>query len=302
MYEQIARNKRRTFLILFFFVGLILAVAVAFDLLFGFGPYFIVFALLFAGGMAFFSYFKSDTIALAASHAKPADENEYRRYHNLVEGLCIAAGLPKPQLYVVDDPAPNAFATGRNPKHAALAVTTGLLDTMNRVELEGVLAHELSHVKNYDILVTTIAVLAVGVIALLADFGLRFAFWGGMSDRRDNNSGDGGLGAILAILSLALLVLAPMIGYFMQMAMSRNREFLADASGVQLTRYPPGLTSALEKLRDDQAVVHYATKATAQMWIEQPLETAPDNRSSKINRLFDTHPPLEERIQRLKEM
>ena len=302
MYEQIARNKRRTFLILFFFVGLILAVAVAIDLLFGFGPYFIVIAVFVAGGMAFFSYFNSAKVALAASHAKPADENEYRRYHNLVEGLCIAAGLPKPALYVVDDPAPNAFATGRNPKHAALAVTTGLLDTMNRVELEGVIAHELSHVKNYDILVTTIAVLAVGVIALLADFGLRFAFWGGMSNRRDNNSGDGGVGAILAIASLALLVLAPLIGYFMQMAMSRNREYLADASGVQLTRYPPGLISALEKLRDDQAVVHYATKATAQMWIEQPLETAPDNASSKINKLFDTHPPLEERIQRLKEM
>jgi heat shock protein HtpX len=302
VYDQIARNKRRTFLILFFFVGLILAVAVAIDLLFSVGPWFIVIAVLFAGTMAFVSYFNSAKIALAASHAKPADPTEYQRYHNLVEGLCIAAGLPKPALYVVDDPAPNAFATGRNPKHAALAVTTGLLGTMNRVELEGVIAHELAHVKNYDILVTTIAVLAVGVIALIADFGLRFAFWGGMTDRRDNNSGDGGAGAILAILSVALLVLAPMIGYFMQMAMSRNREFLADASGVQLTRYPPGLISALEKLRDDQAVVHYATKATAQMWIEQPLETAPDNRSSKINRLFDTHPPLEERIQRLKEM
>ena len=302
MYEQIARNKRRTFLILFFFVGLILAVAVAIDLLFGAGPWFIVLAVAFAATMAFVSYFNSAKIALAASHAKPADPGEYQRYHNLVEGLCIAAGLPKPALYVVDDPAPNAFATGRNPKHAALAVTTGLLETMNRVELEGVIAHELAHVKNYDILVTTIAVLAVGVIALIADFGLRFAFWGGMSERRDNNSNDGGVGAILAILSIALLVLAPMIGYFMQMAMSRNREFLADASGVQLTRYPPGLISALEKLRNDQAVVHYATKATAQMWIEAPLETAPDNRSSKINKLFDTHPPLEERIQRLKEM
>ena len=306
MYEQIARNKRRTFLILFFFVGLILAVAVAIDLLFGFGPVFIVIAVAFAGTMAFVSYFNSAKIALAASHAKPADPGEYQRYHNLVEGLCIAAGLPKPALYVVDDPAPNAFATGRNPKHAALAVTTGLLETMNRVELEGVIAHELSHVKNYDILVTTIAVLAVGVIALIADFGLRFAFWGGMSDRRDNNSGDGGVGAILAILSIALLVLAPMIGYFMQMAMSRNREYLADASGVQLTRYPPGLISALEKLRDDHAVVHHATKATAQMWIEQPLEAAADDGKkdarSRFNNLFDTHPPLEDRIKRLQEM
>jgi heat shock protein HtpX len=301
VYEQIARNKRRTFLILFFFVGLVMAVVVAFDILFGWGVAGIVIAFVVAATLAFVSYFNSDKIALAASHAKPADEHEYRRYHNLVEGLCIAAGLPKPRLYVVDDPAPNAFATGRNPKHAALAVTTGLLEKMNRVELEGVIAHELSHVKNYDILVTTIAVLAVGVIALLADIGLRFAFWGGMRDRRDN-AGDNGVGALLAIASLALLLLAPMIGYFMQMAMSRNREFLADASGVQLTRYPPGLIAALEKLRDDQAVVHYATKATAQMWIEQPLETADEQSGARINRLFDTHPPLEERIKRLKEM
>jgi heat shock protein HtpX len=252
--------------------------------------------------LAWGSYYNSDKIAIAASRAKPADETEYRRYHNLVEGLCIAAGLPKPRLYVVDDPAPNAFATGRNPKHAALAVTTGLLETMNRVELEGVIAHELSHVKNYDILVTTIAVTAVGTIALISDIGLRFAFWGGMSDRRDNNGDSGPLGAIIAIAALAVLMLAPFAGYLMQMAMSRNREYLADASGVQLTRYPPGLISALEKLRDDQAVVHHATKATAQMWIEQPLETDQKKAGSKFNNLFDTHPPLEDRIRRLQEM
>jgi heat shock protein HtpX len=301
VYEQVARNKRRTFLILFGFVALVTGVVVAFDLLFDWGVAGIVIAVVVASVLALVSYYQSDKIALAASNAKPADESEYRRYHNLVEGLCIAAGLPKPRLYVVDDPAPNAFATGRNPKHAALAVTTGLLDTMNRVELEGVVAHELSHVKNYDILVTTVAVLAVGVIALLADIGLRFAFWGGMDERRDSSDSNG-LGGLLAVLSLALLLLAPFVGYVMQFAMSRNREFLADASGVQLTRYPPGLTSALEKLRNDHAVVHHATKATAQMWIEQPLETGDTNRSSRINRLFDTHPPLEERIRRLKEM
>jgi heat shock protein HtpX len=173
---------------------------------------------------------------------------------------------------------------------------------MNRVELEGVLAHELSHIKNYDILVTTIAVTAVGTIALISDIGLRFAFWGGMSDRRDNNGDSGPIGAVIAIASLAILMLAPFAGYLMQMAMSRNREYLADASGVQLTRYPPGLISALEKLRDDHAVVHYATKATAQMWIEQPLETKEDKQGSKFNKLFDTHPPLEDRIKRLQEM
>jgi heat shock protein HtpX len=300
--EQIARNKRRTFYMLLGFVVVITLVAAALVLLFGGGWVGVIVAFVIAMAMAWGSYFNSDKIAIAASRAKPADETEYRRYHNLVEGLCIAAGLPKPKLYVVDDPAPNAFATGRNPKHAAVAVTTGLLEKMNRVELEGVLAHELSHVKNDDILVTTIAVTAVGTIALISDIGLRFAFWGGLSDRRDNNGDSGPVGAIIAVASLAVLMLAPFAGYLMQMAMSRNREYLADASGVQLTRYPPGLISALEKLRDDQAVVHHATKATAQMWIEQPLETDKAKPGSKFNNLFDTHPPLEDRIKRLQEM
>jgi heat shock protein HtpX len=300
--EQIARNKRRTFLMLLGFVVIITLAATAIVLLFGAGWVGVAIAFVIAIALAWGSYYNSDKIAIAASRAKPADEAEYRRYHNLVEGLCIAAGLPKPKLYVVNDPAPNAFATGRNPKHAALAVTTGLLDIMNRVELEGVIAHEMSHVKNYDILVTTIAVTAVGTIALISDIGLRFAFWGGMSDRRDNNGDSGPLGAVIAIASLAVLMLAPFAGYLMQMAMSRNREYLADASGVQLTRYPPGLISALEKLRDDHAVVHHATKATAQMWIEQPLETDKKKPGSKFNNLFDTHPPLEDRIARLQEM
>ena len=302
MQEQIARNKRRTFLMLLGFVGLITITATAIVLLFGGGAVGIVIAFVVAIALAWGSYYNSDKIAIAASRAKPADESEYRRYHNLVEGLCIAAGLPKPRLYVVDDPAPNAFATGRNPKHAALAVTTGLLEVMNRVELEGVIAHELSHVKNYDILVTTVAVTAVGTVALISDIGLRFAFWGGMSDRRDNNGDSGPLGVVIAIASLAVLMLAPFAGYLMQMSMSRNREYLADASGVQLTRYPPGLISALEKLRDDHAVVHSASKATAQMWIEQPLETDEKKPGSKFNNLFDTHPPLEDRIKRLQEM
>jgi len=314
MYEQIARNKRRTFLMLAVFVLLIAAVAVALGFFFKAGVAIVPIAIVIAIAMAWTSYFASDRIALAASRAKPADGPEYARYHNLVEGLCIAAGLPKPRLYVVDDPAPNAFATGRNPKHAAVAVTTGLLKKMNRVELEGVLAHELSHVRNYDILVTTIAVTAVGAIALMADLGLRFMWFGGREGRRDNN--DGGIGVILAILSLALLVLAPFIAQLMQFAMSRRRELLADASGVQLTRYPPGLISALKKLQDDQSVVHYATRATAQMWIESPLErdrkaeqaqargeaTGGPKKGTWLNRAFDTHPPLEERIAALEAM
>jgi heat shock protein HtpX len=310
MYEQIARNKRRTFLMLAVFVVLIAAVAVALGFVFKAGVAIVPIAIIIAIAMAWTSYFASDRIALAASRAKPADGPEYARYHNLVEGLCIAAGLPKPRLYVVDDPAPNAFATGRNPKHAAVAVTTGLLETMNRVELEGVLAHELSHVRNYDILVTTIAVTAVGAIALMADLGLRFMWFGGREGRRDNN--DSGLGVVLAILSLALLILAPFIAQLMQFAMSRRRELLADASGVQLTRYPPGLISALKKLQDDQAVVHHATRATAQMWIESPLERdrqaeradAQDGpkKGTWLNRAFDTHPPLSERIAALEAM
>jgi len=310
VYEQIAKNKRRTFLLLFFFVALIATAALAFNFLLGFGAIGVVVAIVFAIAMAWGSYFYSDRVALAASRAKPAEGPEYQRYHNLVEGLCIAAGLPKPRLYVVDDPAPNAFATGRNPKHAALAVTTGLLETMNRVELEGVIAHELSHVKNYDILVTTVAVTAVGAIALLSDLGLRFMWFGGRGDRRDS-ADSGGLGIILVILAFALLILAPFIALLMQFAVSRRRELLADASGVQLTRYPPGLIAALEKLKNDKAVVHHATRATAQMWIESPLERGAEDgdtngegskKGSWLNRAFDTHPPLDERIQILKEM
>src|SRR5882757_9661332 len=297
MYEQIARNKRRTIVMLAAFVLLIALVAVALGYLFQAGVAIVPIAIVIAIGLAWTSYFYSDKVALAASRAKPADGPEYRRYHNLVEGLCIAAGLPKPRLYVVDDPAPNAFATGRNPKHAALAVTTGLLETMNRVELEGVIAHELSHVKNYDILVTTVAVTAVGAIALLSDLGLRFMWFGGRGDRRDS-ADSGGAGIILVILAFALLILAPFIALLMQFAVSRRRELLADASGVQLTRYPPGLISALEKLKNDKAVVHHATRATAQMWIESPLERGAEDgdgngngdgskKGSWLNRAFD---------------
>jgi heat shock protein HtpX len=304
MYEQIARNKRRTFVMLAAFVLLIALVAVALGILFRAGAAIVPIAIVIAIALAWTSYFYSDKVALAASRAKPADGPEYRRYHNLVEGLIIAAGLPKPRLYVVDDPAPNAFATGRNPKHAALAVTTGLLEKMNRVELEGVIAHELSHVKNYDILVSTVAVTAVGAVALMADLGMRFLWFGGRAGRRDNND-SGAIGLVLVVLAFALLILAPFAAQLMQFAMSRRRELLADASGVQLTRYPPGLISALEKLKDDQAVVHHATRATAQMWIEQPLDRDQERKGTKgswLNRAFDTHPPLDERIAALKAM
>ena len=301
MYQQVAQNKRRTFLLLGGFVLFIVAIALAINFLLDFGYIGVIIAFVVAVAMAFTSYFESDKIALAVSGAKPADPVEYARYHNLVEGLCIAAGLPKPRLYIVNDPAPNAFATGRNPKHAAIAVTTGLLEKMNRVELEGVLAHELSHIKNYDILISTIAVTAVGVVVLLSDIGLRFMWFGGRRSRSDS-AGNNPLGLVLVLLSLALIILAPFFAQVMKMAVSRNREYLADASGVELTRYPPGLIAALEKLQADSTVVHHATKATAQMWIEEPLETEHGKSGAWSNRLFATHPPLADRIARLKEM
>jgi heat shock protein HtpX len=275
-------------------------VALAFDWVLGYGVAGLVIALVVAGVAAFVAYWKSDAVALAMSRARPADELRYARLHNLVEGLCIASGLPKPRLYVVDDPAPNAFATGRNPKHAALAVTTGLLEKMNRIELEAVLAHELSHVKNYDILVSTLAVTLVGVVVLLADWALRFMWWGG---GRRNRDGGAPAGAIVAVLGLVLLLLSPLFARLMQAAVSRRREALADVSGVDLTRYPPGLISALEKLRDDTTVVHSGSRATAHLWIESPLaRTSAEGPFARFNRMFDTHPPLEDRIAALREL
>lgn len=300
MFELIKANKRRSALLIIGFVVLLSLVGAAFGFYFGAGPTGAIIALVFSGGMAFASYWKADSIALAVSRAKPADPQQYQRLHNVVEGLCIAAGLPKPRVFIVDDPAPNAFATGRSPKHAAIAVTTGLLEKLNRVELEGVIAHELSHVRNYDILVSTLAVTLVGSIALLTNIGMRMMWWNGGRVRRE---GDRDSGNPLAILGLVLLIFAPIIGKLMQAAVSRRRETLADVSACQMTRYPPGLISALEKLRDDTTVTHSATTATAHLWIEQPMSGVGDaGKFGRLNRMFDTHPPLEERIALLREL
>jgi heat shock protein HtpX len=300
MFELIKANKRRSALLIVCFVILVSLVGAAFGLLFGAGATGTIIALVLSGAMAFFSYWKADSIALAVSRAKPADPQQYQRLHNLVEGLCIAAGLPKPRVYVVDDPAPNAFATGRNPKHAAIAVTTGLLEKLNRVELEGVIAHELSHVRNYDILVSTLAVTLVGSIALLTNMGMRMMWWNG---GRVNREGDRNGGNPLALVGLVLLIFAPIIAKLMQAAVSRRREILADVSACQMTRYPPGLIAALEKLRDDTTVTHSATTATAHLWIEQPMSGVGDaGKFGRLNRMFDTHPPLEERIALLREL
>ena len=306
MYEQVAQNKRRSALLVAGFVVFVVLVVAAFDIIFGGGYVGLAVAVPIAAIAAFVSYWKSDSIALSVSRARPADPETYARLHNLVEGLCIASGLPKPRLYVVEDPAPNAFATGRNPQHAAVAVTTGLLEKLNRVELEGVLAHELAHIKNYDILVSTLAVTMVGIVAILADIGVRMLWWGG--GRRqygDNDHGGGGAGLLL-LPAMALLLLAPIVGRLMQATIGRRRESLADMSGIEMTRYPPGLIAALEKLRDDSTVVGSHSRATAHLWIEEPAPRNEDEGSvgmlNRINRLFATHPPLEERIAALREL
>jgi heat shock protein HtpX len=301
VYEQISANKRKTVLLIFLFVLLLSLVGLAVDYFLRGGVIGIIVVAVIVGISSFVSYFNSDKVALRMAHAVPADPVQYARYHNLVEGLCIASGLPKPRLYIVDDPAPNAFSTGRNPKHAAVAVTTGLLEKMNRVELEGVLAHELSHIRNYDVLVMTLAVTMVGIIVLISDFFLRIMFWTGGRGGRDNENNNP-LGIVFAILGFVLLIFAPIIATLMQFAVSRKREYLADASGVQLTRYPPGLISALEKLKDDHTSTHFASKATAHLWIEEPLDKESNKGQNKWNHLFDTHPPIDDRIHALEQM
>jgi heat shock protein HtpX len=301
MFELIRSNKRRSVLLVAGFVIFVALVGAAIGALVGNGIVFTLVALVLSGVVAFASYWRADKIALAVSRARPAPPEDYQRLHNLVEGLCIAGGLPKPGVYVIDDPAPNAFATGRNPNHAAIAVTTGLLEKMNRVELEGVIAHELSHIRNYDILVSTLAVVMVGTVALIADMAIRMMWWNGgrvarNGDRADSNNP-------LAFVGIALLITAPIIAKIMQATISRNRETLADVSAIQLTRYPPGLISALEKLKDDTTVTHSASTATAHLWIEQPMSgVGDDGKLGGIHRMFDTHPPLDERIALLREL
>jgi heat shock protein HtpX len=301
VYQQIASNKRRSAALIFGFVLLVVLVGVVVGYLVGGGPTASIVALVIAAVMAVTSYWKSDAIALSVSRAVPADPATYQRLHNLVEGLCIAGGLPKPRVYIINDPAPNAFATGRNPQHAAIAVTTGLLEKLNRVELEGVVAHELSHIRNYDILVSTIAVTLVGSVALMTDLGIRLMWWNGGRTARDGDRDNGA--NPLAIFGFVLLILAPIIAKAMQAAVSRQRETLADVSACQMTRYPPGLISALEKLRADQTATHSASMATAHMWIEQPLSGVSDGgKLSFFHRMFDTHPPLDDRIALLKDL
>jgi heat shock protein HtpX len=299
LYEQITRNRWKSVLLVFVVLLVAAGLGYLFGWLFDFGIAGVVVALLIAAGMSFASYRFGDRIVLRASRARPATREEYPRLHNIVEGLCIAAGIPKPAIYVIPEPAPNAFATGRDPEHSSIAVTEGLLAALNRVELEGVIAHELSHVKNRDILVGTLVATLVGVVVLLADWMRRAFFWGG--GRRDRDRGGGGLGIILVVVALVLSILAPLMAQLIRFAVSRKREYLADASGALLTRYPPGLAAALRKIAASSNQMRVANNATAHLWFSQPSRK-PGEGVSRVERLFSTHPPIQERIRILEQM
>lgn len=303
MYEQIAANKRKTVLLVLGALVLFGIVGYAIGWLYlTSGWVGLAIALAIAAAMSIASYLYGDRLVLASTRAKAVSPEAEPRLHNIVEGISIAAGVPKPAVYVVPEQAPNAFATGRDPEHSSIAVTQGLLDMMNRVELEGVIGHELAHVQDRDILVGTIVATLVGAIVLVSEFFLRFWWIGGAGRRRDS-SGDGGgiFGIVLLVIGILLLILAPIAGQVIKLAVSRNREYLADAQGALLTRYPPGLISALRKIGASPTAMRSANNATAHLWLSQPSRL-PGESTTRLERLFSTHPPLEDRIRRLEEM
>jgi len=268
----------------------------------GYGLSFVGVILVFSGLMSFASYYYSDKIVLSMSGAKIADKKTYRNFIETVENLSIASGLPKPKIYVINDPAPNAFATGRDPKHAALCATTGILEKLSKAELEGVIGHELSHVKNYDTRLMGVVAILAGSLAILADFFLRSLFWGGIGGDRDNDRNSNN-NALFLILGLIAAILAPIAATLIQLAISRHREFLADADSALLTRYPEGLASALEKIANDKNILKSASNATAHLFIENPFKTDTGRKTkSFLAGLFSTHPPIEERIKILRSM
>lgn len=301
MYEQISRNKRVSAALIVFFVAFIFVLVWFFEYVTGWGKGGLVLAVAIAMGTAAAGYYASDKIVLGISKARPVAKEEFPHLYHTVEGLAIAAGLPAPKCYVIDDTAPNAFAAGRKPETAVICVTTGLLEKLDRVELEGVVAHEMSHIKNYDVRLQTLVVVMAGVVALLSDWMLRSFMWGGGGRRRGRNrGGSGGAEGVLVLVGLALAVLSPFIATVIQLAVSRKREFLADASGALLTRYPAGLASALRKISADAEPLEAANKATAHLYIVNPLKNLKGG--GGMNRLFSTHPPIEERIAALEKM
>jgi heat shock protein HtpX len=261
-------------------------------------PVILYIAVIFSIVSSFVSYWWSDKMVLAMSNAHEVDRDSARELYNVVENLCITAGLPVPKIYIIDDPAPNAFSTGRDRKHAVVAITTGLLSKLEKVELEGVMAHELSHIGNRDILLSTVVTVMVGVVVLLADWFLRISFWGG-NRRRSNNDNGGQLQVIILIIAIVLAILAPFFAMLMQLAISRKREFKADADGALLTRYPEGLIRALEKIDADPTPLAAANRATAHMYIISPLK-GEDGKVGFFSKLFLTHPPTADRIAALR--
>lgn len=295
-YTHISQNKRNSVLLILGFLLIITALGYVFSQAYG-NPGILAVAVIFSVVSALVSYYFSDSITLAMSGAREVDRQSARDLYSLVENLTIAAGLPMPRVYIIEDTAINAFATGRDPKHAVVCVTTGCLSRLTKVELEGVIAHELSHVGNYDIRFMTLVVVLVGIITLLADWFVRIGMWGG--HKRDDREGNGG--QVFALIGIALALISPIIATLIQLAVSRQREYLADASGALLTRYPEGLASALEKIAKDQEPLEAANKATAHLYIANPLKNQHDG-VGWFAGLFNTHPPVEERIKRLREM
>lgn len=296
LYTHKDRNIRKTWLLMAFFLVGVILFGWFISLYFG-DPNILYIAVIFALVMNVGSYWFSDTIVIKMTGAQPVKKEEHLELHRIVENLSITAGLPMPKLYIVNDPAPNAFATGRNPEHSAVAVTTGLLQILDRTELEGVLAHELSHIGNRDMLVSTVAVVLAGFVAIVADLFLRMSLFGGGGDR------DNKLGPIILILGIVGVILAPIAAKLIQLAVSRKREYLADASGALLTRYPEGLASALEKISAYSRPMTRASHATAHLFIADPF--GGENKKSfsqKIGGLFQTHPPAADRVRILRGM
>lgn len=301
MYEQIASNKRKTALLFAGAVVFAALIGLAGGYLLGYGPWGLAIAIGIAVAMSLASYFAGDKMVLASTRAREVTPQEQPRLHNLVEGLAIAAGIPKPRVYVVPEQAPNAYATGRDPEHSSIAVTEGLLATMNRVELEGVIGHEMAHIQDRDILVGTVVATVVGAAVLLAEFMMRAWFWGGMRGRRGSGQGGGVVGLVLLVAGLLLMLIAPFAGAVIRASVSRNREYLADAQGAMLTRYPPGLASALRKIAGTPTAMHSANNATAHLWLSTPSRFQGE-KFGPMEKLFQTHPPIADRIRRLEEM
>ncbi|MBP7768655.1 M48 family metallopeptidase [Candidatus Woesebacteria bacterium] len=297
-YDLVARNKQESTLIVLLFIAFITGAAYVMARGFGYGIDFVGMALIFSGILSFSSYYWSDSLILSISGARKATKSEFFDYYTVAENLAVSQRMPLPALYVIDDSAINAFATGRNPSHAAVVATTGLLNRLNRSEIEGVIAHELSHVKNYDIRLMSIVSILVGFVALLADWMLRMSFWG---RRRESDKEGGQLQVIFMVAGLVLALASPLIAKLIQLAISRKREYLADASGVAMTKNPEGLARALEKISADSEPLEAANKATAHLYIANPLK----NRHDAIgwfSGLFQTHPPIADRIRILRAM